>query len=351
MGHRPYKVQFELGPGDYMMRVIVREPGGLLGSADRRFTVRALGAADVTASDLVFGSATGLAVRPAGRAGDVLPGVVEVYGPNEASISDVRVRVALAPVGATPTLEMEGEALPPVLAERGFVRQVRLDLPLDGLAPGQYVARAIVVAGGRTVAELSREIDVVAGVAGADTPTARRDPAASTPRPVDPREVLRGVVAQQMLDRVSRMPDASAFREAFAEARGGKWDAVDRAVAAASASSGPSMALLTGLARFARGDHAGALAAWPTALTDSDAGVAFLAGWAHALGGDDRLAIGAWRQAVRLDPSLVSGYLAIAEACVRLAAPELAVLALKTGVEAVPDSVELRQRLAQLSRP
>lgn len=350
VGRSPYKVQFELAPGDYMMRVIVREPGGLIGSADRRFTVRALGAADVTASDLVFGSATGLAVRPAGRAGDVLPGVVEVYGPSEPSVSDVRVRVALASVGATPTLEMEGEALPPVLAERGFVRQVRLDLPLQGLAPGQYVARAIVTAGGRTVAELSREIDVVTSGPGGEARSTPGEASTNTLRPVDPREILRGVVAQQVLERASRTADAAALREAFADARAGAWDAVDRAIAAPT-SAGHAAALLAGLARFARGDHAGALAAWPSALTDSDAGVAFLAGWAHALGGDDRQAIGAWRQAVRLDPSLVSGYLAIAEACVRLAAPELAVQALRTGVEAVPDSVELRQRLAQLSRP
>ena len=36
LGHSTYRVQFDVPPGDYLMRAVVREPGGLLGSADRR---------------------------------------------------------------------------------------------------------------------------------------------------------------------------------------------------------------------------------------------------------------------------------------------------------------------------
>ena len=47
-----YHVHFELPPGSYIMRTVVREPGGLIGSADRRIDVRAFSGPDVTVSDL-----------------------------------------------------------------------------------------------------------------------------------------------------------------------------------------------------------------------------------------------------------------------------------------------------------
>ncbi|MGH9331448.1 MAG: VWA domain-containing protein, partial [Vicinamibacterales bacterium] len=37
IGTAVYKVQFEAPPGEYLMRIVVREPGGPVGSADRRF--------------------------------------------------------------------------------------------------------------------------------------------------------------------------------------------------------------------------------------------------------------------------------------------------------------------------
>src|SRR5262249_24081280 len=51
-----YHVQFELPPGSYIMRTVVREPGGLIGSGDHSLDVRAFSGTDVTVSDLVLGS-------------------------------------------------------------------------------------------------------------------------------------------------------------------------------------------------------------------------------------------------------------------------------------------------------
>ena len=69
-----FRVQFEVPPGTYLMRALVREPGGLVGSADRRFQVRALNGPDVTASDSVVGSSDvkGLPVRASVYASDLL---------------------------------------------------------------------------------------------------------------------------------------------------------------------------------------------------------------------------------------------------------------------------------------
>lgn len=89
-GTAAYKVQFETPPGEYLMRVVVREPGGLVGSADRRFEVRRLDAPGVTASDLVLGGASGsLPVRAVAYAGEALAGLVELYGRRAADLEQM----------------------------------------------------------------------------------------------------------------------------------------------------------------------------------------------------------------------------------------------------------------------
>ena len=59
-GRRPapgaWRVQFTVPAGSYLMRAVVREPGGLAGSADRRIDVRPLDGPDVTVSDLSWRS-------------------------------------------------------------------------------------------------------------------------------------------------------------------------------------------------------------------------------------------------------------------------------------------------------
>jgi VWFA-related protein len=355
-GAGTYKVQFELPPGEYLMRVVVREPGGLVGSADRRFTVRALGAADVSASDLVFGSTAGeLAVRTVGAVGEILPGLVEVYGPTERALADVDVRVALAPIGGSPLLRVQGDPLPVAPTRQGYRRPVRLDLPLADLEPGTYVAEAIVTADGQVVAELTREVEVVRHPP-ARAAAAPRGPASEpAAMMIDPVEVLAGEVAQEALARAAAAADGGgALSPAVELARAGRWDRVAELMAASPAdAAAPLAALLQGMVRFARREFAEAGRAWQACL-DADPSasrVAFLLGWAHAASGDDRAAVGAWRNAVRLDPGLVAAHLAIADAFTRQQNVPLALQALRAGLAARPDSPELLDRLSRLERP
>ena len=51
-GVATFHVQFELTPGTYLMRTVVREPGGTIGSADRRLEVRPFSGPDISVSDL-----------------------------------------------------------------------------------------------------------------------------------------------------------------------------------------------------------------------------------------------------------------------------------------------------------
>jgi predicted Zn-dependent protease len=76
----------------------------------------------------------------------------------------------------------------------------------------------------------------------------------------------------------------------------------------------------------------------------------FVLGWSLAAAGDDRSAVTAWRGGVLMNPKVIPPYLALADAYVRLGQPMLARQVLKSGLETVPDSPELQERLAQLQQ-
>jgi tetratricopeptide (TPR) repeat protein len=116
---------------------------------------------------------------------------------------------------------------------------------------------------------------------------------------------------------------------------------VDPAVAAHAAS---------GFELFARGDFAAAATELQQAfgVNQRSAATAFVLGWAWDAAGESRKAIGAWRAAAVADPSLVAAHLALADAYLHIANPDLAMQALRAGLVAVPDSVELKSKLAHI---
>ena len=109
---------------------------------------------------------------------------------------------------------------------------------------------------------------------------------------------------------------------------------------------------LRGIAAFARADYATAIAAFRAAQAAgaNDPALAFVLGWAHAAAGDDRAAVTAWRSAILKDPALVSSYLALVDAYLRLGQPDLALQVVTSGLRALPGSPELASRMAQLQR-
>ena len=106
------------------------------------------------------------------------------------------------------------------------------------------------------------------------------------------------------------------------------------------------------MAALRSGDYASAVAALRTAqkTAPTDPALAFILGWALAGAGDDSAAITAWRNAIQGDPALVPAYLALVDTYVRLGHPELAVQVLKTGLQSLPDSPELLERLGRLEK-
>jgi VWFA-related protein len=310
-----FRVQFELPAGDYLMRAVVREPGGLVGTADRRFTVRALDGPALESGDLILSGARGeLPVRPAAYTGDGLSGVVELYARTIEQLRDARVAIDLVPAGeSTAVASGAAELLPVRATARGVTREARLDLPLQSIAPGAYVARARVMVGADTVSQSVREIDVRLG----------QRSAAAEPSEIasfNPQAVAGGAIARDLVTRLER------------------------------ASSPVAGDTRRGVEQLAAGNFAVAVAAFDNVLAKEpgSGGAAFLLGWALHGAGQDRLAISAWRRAAFLEPTLVPAHLALADIYVHLAQPALAVQALRAGLDALPQSPELRDRLSRI---
>lgn len=348
LGIGKYRVQFDLPGGDYLMRAVVREPGGLVGTADRRFTVRQ-GAADLNASDLIISRpGDALPVRPRLYASDVLTGILELNARTAEQLKDVQVNMDLRPLGtdAREARNTDGEVDPPRSMPNGVTSAVRFDMPLSGVAPGVYLARATVRSGGETVASVVREVEVAAGsepVAAAAT--------ASNREPFDPSRVLAGEVARELMTAVQVSAEDEAVADAAALALSRDWTRADARLHESQHASGFGALVLGGLSAFAARNYGPAAASLDRAASlEKDGRVTFVLGWAHEAAGDHRSAISAWRNAVLIDPKLVPAHLALAQLYEQLGQPALAVQALRAGIASLPDSPELRDRLARLQK-
>ena len=316
-GTGTYRVQFEVPSGEYVMRAVVREPGGLVGSADRRFTVRALDGPALTSGDLVLSAAPGeLPVRPIAYTADGVSGVLELYGRTVEQLRDARVTVDLVPLGESHGVVSGSCDLQDARTDGSHAsREARLELPLQGVAPGAYLARARVMSGSDTASEVVREVEIRAGTHPAAVDEA--DAAA-----FDPKAIVDGMLARQFITKLT------------------------------NASSPVTNTASLGLERLGARDYPAAVSAFQSVLaadaTDGEA--AFLLGWAYHGAGDDRQAISAWRRAAFVTPTLIPAHLALAETYVRLSQPALAIQALHAGLAALPQSPELLSLLQRLER-
>ena len=350
LGTGTWRVQFSVPAGSYLMRTVIREPGGLVGSADRRIDVRALDSPDVTVSDLVLGSALGgLPVRPRAYTGDGLSGVVETYGRTPVQLQGLSVKIELRrPQDGTSVISLPADLHDAEQDEGGLTRRATFRLPLDEVPPGDYMAHVVVTARGEVAAERTRQVEVLEGHA----PVSTAVDADSAPELISPVEVARGDLARTYIATLRGRAQGTPAAEAARHAAEGRWEEVEVQLRRSSSEAGLVAQALRGFALFAREDYKGAAAALDQAFTadPQSALTAFFLGWAHEGAGDTRAAISAWRSAAFLDPSLVSAHLALADGYLKLSEPALAVQALKAGLTALPSSPELLSRLGQVER-
>jgi VWFA-related protein len=346
-GTSPWRVGFDLPAGDYLMRCVVREPGGIIGSADRRFRVRALDGPEVTSSDLILDSpGETLAVRARGYTQGTLIGTTRLYGPSAAKLSSVVARLELTPNVETPEPGDIGRAIDGVVEEvvaagRSFSRDVRFAMPLEKLAAGTYVAHATLRVDGELVADLRRPVDVIPGAppAAADARTTAR-----------PRDVLDGEPAQRLIRQLTSSP-AELHRRAAANVERRQWAQALSELEHAPADDALAL-VLRGLAQVGREEYSAAAASLGTAFDKrtTDAPLAFVLGWARVGAADRTGAVSAFRNAARQEPRMIPAYLALATTYVDLGHPELAIQSIEAGLRELPESRELRAALAALKK-
>jgi VWFA-related protein len=314
-----WRVQFMLPPGDYIMRAIVREPGGLIGSADRQFNVRALGGPDVAPSDLILGRPTpALPVRATAYTAEPLPAAVRVYGRSAAQLDKITARIELLPVGGSAAvLGVTGVATDTRNVDGQELRDVLFEIPLTTVPAGDYVARLEIRANGEFVSELRRQVTVIVGA----NPSPQ--PAVEEPAAPAPSAAAEGFVATAL------MADA----------------ATSTSPAVRQAASGVTQLKA---ARYA--EAAATLAAAFDASASKSASIAFLLGWAERGTGNLVGAVSAFRNAATLDPSMIPAHLALADTYVALKQPALAVQALEAGLASQPNSVELKRMLETIRK-
>lgn len=351
LGTGSWQVQFDVPAGSFIMRAVVREPGGLTGSADRRIDVRPLAGPDVAVSDLVLGSALGgLPVRPRAYTGDGLSGVIESYGRTTVQLDGLDVKVDLRQEDGSSVTSIPADLQ---LAEEdgdGVRRRALFLLPLQSVAPGNYQVHATVRARGEIVAERTRQVEVLAGNAPVAVAAIVDGPASSLT--VSPIDIVQGELGQRYVGVLAHVATGTPAAPAAAHAVASRWEEAGLQLQRLKADEGFATQGLTGLALFVREDYAAGAAALANALKadPTSALTAFFLGWAREGAGDPRGALSAWRSAAHLDPTLLSAHLALADGYLRLSNPALAVQALKAGLAANPGSPELQTRLAQLER-
>lgn len=343
-GH--YKVQFDLPAGSYVMRVVVRDPGGLVGSADRRFDVRRLDAAGVTFSDLILSAdADMLPVRAVASSARGLSGTLELYGQSRDHLDDVSVVMELTPAGSERSVSIVHADLETVRDDEGSASRVaRLAMPLTAVPEGDYLVTSVVRRRGQEIGTTAREVRIVRAAAAAPSPAAAV---------LDPGRVLDGIPAREYVRALEAEAASPFLREAARHAREGEWPLVAAALPARESAATSVAAGLRGLAKVSAGDYEGAAADLRLAFEmgdRKDARAAFILGWAYLGAGASREAIGAWRAAVFLDPAMVPAHLALAEAYMRLSEPALAIQALRAGLLSVPDSPELKSKLLEIEQ-
>ena len=174
-GRGTWRTRFDLPAGDYLMRCLVREPGGLLGSADRQFTVRSLTGPDPAASDLILGTAIDrLPVRSTAYSDELLGGSVRVYGRSEAQLAGLTATLDLMSLAVTAdnsaaARSTTGVVGSPRTSGQGIARDVTFTVPMSDLPAGEYLAHVVVRAGGEQIADLRRQVHVIDGAHPATT--------------------------------------------------------------------------------------------------------------------------------------------------------------------------------------
>ena len=255
-------------------------------------------------------------MRPAGYVDEGLAGAMEIYARRPSDLEDADVTIDLFQVGSdSPLRSVKADLGDTRPVSGGAARAANIAMPLTGVEPGEYVARATLRGHGETVTEVMRQVEVLPGRAPAGP--------ASLEERVTPLMVVNGELGHRFVARIKETSNDPGVANALDAASRGAWDKVIEALPGADDGHGAAGHALRGLAFFAaaRFEDAEQAMGRASALDPQSALASFFLGWIRVASGRRPEAISAWRQAVALDRTLVSAYLALADTVREALAP------------------------------
>ncbi len=356
-----FLMSVEVPWGEYALRVAAVDEGDRVGSVQQDVSARLGASGPLRMSDLLVARVPtrDAPIEPEvflRLEGPSLTSVVELSAPVDGAFADARVRFEVARTATgVPLLAEVG--VPD--ASTGLRRGVGAVLDVSTLAPGMYVARAIVSSVGapevtaaspfEILPRALREVAASPAAGPAAAPAAAPGAAAAAPGappaaardsvapvnapstalrvpvrlpPLDMRQFVSPEVMAPFLDELeARYAPSAAARAAIAQARAARFEAVPL--------EGPadmSLSFVRGLRLLAEGRGPEADTRFRDALRDAPdfLGIAFYLGAGLAASGLDRDAVGAFRTALISDVGASAVYPALVDGLLRLGDPDLA---------------------------
>jgi len=258
-----YRGSVLIDPGTYLLRFAAADSEGRIGSVERKLDAWQMNAVGLTVGDLLIAQAPDDAASPIGAAVEPrvsngrLAAMMEVYSPALQSMVDIQARLEIVsnenarPLTTTPMRIAPGSS-PEVGVLQGSVST-------GVLPPGRYLARAIVVQGGKPQGHLVRPFQVVARTAREAETTASLPMAMpgellaamlANLASIDRKDLLEPGVLSAVLTAAERARPTA--KTAFATARAGKLGAA--ALEALTAGDQAVAAFLRGVEFYAQGN-------------------------------------------------------------------------------------------------
>ncbi len=264
-----------LDPGTYLMRLAVADSEGRVGSVERKVDAWQLNATGLTIGDLMIAQApprAGTAAIEPRVSNGRLAAMMEIYAPSIQTMDRLQATVEVVASEASRPLTsavMEGG-----IGSSPEVGVLQATLNTTALPPGRYLARAVIVQGGKPQGHLVRPFRVIApSSSSAEAATAGGSVASSLPADllgamfanlplVDRSDLLKPDVLTAVLAAAERArPTAMA---ALTTARAGKLGPA--ALEALGSGDQPLAAFLRGVDLFSQGQNDRALQQFQVAM-------------------------------------------------------------------------------------
>lgn len=346
--------------GVHTLKVAVVDGRGRRGSVEHRFRPALTAAGTIEAADLLLadsreGGGSAIPALGAEFTSGMVNGYLELYGGADV-LKTTMVMFEVADGETGRALDGAVGKPRPDNADQPGRRAIEGTLPTALLPPGDYVVRAVIMAGGKRIGQVTRPFKVgqmvVATKAAATVGLRASSRATSLPQfssssdKFDRAAVLKPDVVSYFVDRLNVGERGEANPDPIVEAA--KAGRFEDAMASLTTRTGTvPAAFLEGLSLLAKGELEPAAAKFRETLRyDSEFfPAAFYLGSCYAAGGRDDHAVGAWQLSLVTERDAPFIYALIGDALLRQNDVDDALNVLNDGARLWPDDDEIQVRL------